>query len=572
MPDTVLPDLTFPSVQLGARETPWDLRPLLYRGGAASNAGKVSGLIEAGTLGAPVLERIELVRALHSAIVDKLAAGGSRASQVGVIEALRAFFAWADESGVHMDLSRVAKTYVEWSDHLLRRARMDKGYSMRTAYGTALRVSNVLDRVLDRATPLVQVTRLSKGTARKVALSTRADKQNLSWTFAFGHLLQDLCDALTTETVWGPLPVRVVLRNGKELVDWSGMKKPKARPANWEDDPKKRYAVRASEASRQAYTDDKTLKTRYPLTNLRVEAELLMFVGQTGMNLSQAHALKLKDFFYSSDIDGYKVRDRKERRQGEVLFEVFKEYRPHFERYLAWRREFFPRDERLFPFVTASRADHEPTQLSRTRKTCERLGVKFVPPSALRSARVNWLLRRSGDADLTAEMAQHSKETLLRVYERPSLQRAVSETLRFWAKNDPALSRTTPVAPGECTGVPKAVPGIPVGAQEPDCVRASGCLWCEHHRDVDSLDHVWALATFRHLKVIETSRYRLPPGDEKARPADHAVARLSDKLRWFRESNDTRRSWVEEALARVEEGNYHPDWEQTVVSAEGALQ
>jgi len=36
--------------------------------------------------------------------------------------------------------------------------------------------------------------------------------------------------------------------------------------------------------------------------------------------------------------------------------------------------------------------------------------------------------------------------------------------------------------------------------------------------------------------------------------------RLSDKLRWFLESNKQRQGWVDEALARVEEGNYHPDW------------
>ena len=33
-----IPDLTFPQVELGRRETPWDLLPLLYRGGGAANA------------------------------------------------------------------------------------------------------------------------------------------------------------------------------------------------------------------------------------------------------------------------------------------------------------------------------------------------------------------------------------------------------------------------------------------------------------------------------------------------------------------------------------------------------
>lgn len=34
MCDIELPDLTFPMVRLGPNETRWDLRSLLYRGGA----------------------------------------------------------------------------------------------------------------------------------------------------------------------------------------------------------------------------------------------------------------------------------------------------------------------------------------------------------------------------------------------------------------------------------------------------------------------------------------------------------------------------------------------------------
>lgn len=569
-----IPDLTFPQVELGRRETPWDLLPLLYRGGGAANAGKVAGLISSGALGAPLMERVELVVALHSAIAGKLAGGSSQVTQVGAIESLRAFFAWADQSDQVLTLKTVGEAYLHWADYLLHRARVKKELSLTSAYGTALRVSKALDGVLERATPLIGLTRLIPPARRKTARGVQADKQNLAWTFAFGRLLQDICDALTLKVIWGPLPVRIALRDGGELIERSGLKAPrktpKKIPASASEASKQRYQERAAEATRAAYIEDRTLRTRYPLTNLRIEAELLMFVGQTGMNLAQAHKLQLSDFHYSSDIDGYKVGDRKNRRGGEVLFEIYREYRAHFERYLAWRRELFPGDPRLFPFVTRSRAEAEPSQLSRMRKTCEKLGIAFVAPSALRNTRINWLLRRSGDADLTAEMAQHSKETLLTVYEAPSLQRAMGEALRFWSKTDPALARTVPVAPGECDGVPTPVADLPKDAPKPDCVRASGCLWCDHHRDIDSLDHVWALGCFRQLKVIEISKYHPPEKDEARHPAEHAVNRLSDKLRWFKESNAVRRGWVEEALARVEEGNYHPDWAELIESAEGA--
>lgn len=63
------------------------------------------------------------------------------------------------------------------------------------------------------------------------------------------------------------------------------------------------------------------------------------------------HQQKLASFTYVSHTNGYQVKDRKHRRGGEVLFEIYADYKPHFERYLAWRRELFPDSELMFPFV-----------------------------------------------------------------------------------------------------------------------------------------------------------------------------------------------------------------------------
>lgn len=347
MHDVVLiPPLTFPRVRLGPRETPWDLLPLMYRGGASANVRKAADLIRSGKLGQPVMERLGLVRQLHEAIDAKLAGGGRPATQLGVITALREFFEWGDSFGLRLALDSVVEGFVHWTDALLHRTRVLKTISAVSAYNLALRVSNVLGEVLDRATPLIRLSRLTKPPSRKSALGIKVDKQNLEWTFSFGHLLQDLCDGLTLATIWGDLPARVPLRNGGELVDWSGMKTGRVRRTTKSHASKIRYADKVREEARAAYVAERTMRTRYPLVNLRLEAELLMFVGQTGMNLGQAHKLQLVNFYYSSDIDGYKVGDRKERRGGEVQFEIYREYREHFERYLSWRRQLFPDDRR----------------------------------------------------------------------------------------------------------------------------------------------------------------------------------------------------------------------------------
>ena len=81
-------------------------------------------------------------------------------------------------------------------------------------------------------------------------------------------------------------------------------------------------------------------------------AELLVFVAQTGMNVAQAHNLRCTQYSYKSMVDGYEVRNYKERRKGEVLFEIFAEYKVIFNAYLEWRKEVFgATTDRLFPFV-----------------------------------------------------------------------------------------------------------------------------------------------------------------------------------------------------------------------------
>lgn len=567
-----LPDLTFPDVKLGANETPWDMRPLLYKGGAKVLVNKVAGMIDAGELGPPLVERIELVEKIHEEIRSSLTEGGSKETATTKFYSLRAFIGWADSAAQPLSLDTVASIYVHWSDHLLHRVRVVKDLSEATAYHSGMTVGSVLDDVLERGSSIIKTTRLTRPPRKRRFRGVEADKQNLQETFAFGYMLLDIMDGLSLDSLWGPLPVRIPLRTREELVEWSGLVSPEQ--LRWANPESRSHRHKAKESVRVRanYEADRTLRTRYPLVNLRIEAELLFFISQTGMNLAQANQLKVRHFSYSSTIDGYLVRDYKHRRKGEVLFEIFAEYKSLFERYLAWRKAVFPGDSDglLFPLVRkGGRAEDTVPHINRIRQICKRLETQFISPSQLRNTRINWLLRRSGDADLTAEQAQHTKQTLIRVYEEPSLQRTMTEVVRYWQATDPSI---TPPAPGVCTGSPMSVDGIPPGATQPDCIRPSGCLWCKHHRDVDSLDYIWSVSSFRHLKNLELAKYH-PPQKENwpTHPALFAIERLSDKLRWFQHSNNMRREWVEESLARVEEGDFHLAWCDLIRSVEGGI-
>nr|WP_325169700.1 hypothetical protein [Pseudomonas aeruginosa]UGK55780.1 Hypothetical protein [Pseudomonas aeruginosa] len=60
--------------------------------------------------------------------------------------------------------------------------------------------------------------------------------------------------------------------------------------------PQNQAQIEASLAARAAHDADRTLRTRFPIVNLRIESELLMFIAQTGLNLQQAHTCGLSSF------------------------------------------------------------------------------------------------------------------------------------------------------------------------------------------------------------------------------------------------------------------------------------
>lgn len=572
MLDVAIPDLTFPMVQYGRTETPWDLRILLYKGGARADLKTVFNKIAAGELGRPLIDRIELVKRIHEEMTAMLVGGRSENTAYSALRQLTNFFAWSDNFDKVLSLDSVEDTYRDWCDFLLNRQRL-KAIKASSAYNLGLRVSGILDAVLERSRPLILTTQLKKK-HRKRAVGAAADKQNLSDAFAFGHLCLDIIDSLSLEAIFGPLPVKIRLRDGRVLDQWSGLRNP-ARIISLQPGYTHKRNQKRCLQQRAAWEADRTLHTRYPLVNLRMMAELMVFISQTAMNVSQAHNLRCTQYTYRSTIDGYEVRDFKPRRKGEVLFEIFSEYKTIFQNYLTWRDKVFGETtDRLFPFIrTMGARETRKLDYERLRyDICLPLGIPFVSPQKLRRTRVNWLLRQSRNPEQTAEQVQHTKQTLLRHYEIPNLQFAQVEIIQFWKKNDPRLDgkRLSCPAIGVCDGVPKPLPDLPPEAPKPDCTQPSGCLFCEHHRDIDSADYVWSTASMRYLNLIILQRLR-PTVKGKDSALLHSVEltleMLTAKLKWFNESNDKRRSWVEEAIEKLDEGKYHAHWHYLIESA-----
>lgn len=294
---------------------------------------------------------------------------------------------------------------------------------------------------------------------------------------------------------------------------------------------------------------------------------MLMLMGQPGVNLAQVHKLRMDEWRYKPANDGYEIRTYKHRRWGPVVFQIYSGFRPQFERYLNWRKTIFKNDPDglLFPFLgrggtQPQRRSDKPPSFDSLRAACKRAGITFVTPTALRSTNVNWMLRETQNPDLTAEEKQHAKQTLLKVYETPSLQRAMVQIQLFWAEYDPAQAA---VGPGSCANKrPEAVPSTPKFSPKPDCQLPAGCMFCTHQRDIDSFDYVWSLVSFRLLKSFELCA----PGQVESKknqgqhPAEAVIQRISEKLISIKASSTERMQWLNEALIRIDEGRYHPAW------------
>lgn len=564
MLDRVLPDLRVHSIPTGSHGSGWDLARYLFRGAAAMRRTGVDECIEQGQLGPIHGERLELLKAIHAEIEG---ASTSAASKEGLMNGLSKFIEWVDERGDSLSLATARSIFLGYADHLRHRVAV-KGVKQSSAQNYVRMLSWLLGPVLDPHTPraaaaLQELAGIRKSKRHRRSRGLQADKQHLDDTFAFGHFLADVCAALTVEAVRGALPLDIPIRAGQETLRVAGgLKKADLDP----DDLKHAYLREIALRSRAALAPEADVKqARSALINLRINAELLIFVAQSGMNLAQVQDEPRAEYRWQTDDQDYLVRAvYKGRRQGVAKFAVFRDYRDHFQRYLDWLDALGLNDgdERLFPILhTRMLPGRQRVRSATLRAYCESLGIPFVSPRTLRNTRVNWLLRRSRDPDLTAEMAAHTVETLLRVYEEGDLQSASQEIGKYHAENDPTLTKTPRTIPICLKGDegPRPLPEIPEEAPQPDCVTPEGCLWCEHFRDVMTPDYCWRLASHRFLKSLEVALF-LPPESQPLHPGNLVIERLSGKLRAIAARSAVCAEWVKEAKERVREGEYHPDW------------
>lgn len=558
----------------------YDLRRFLYprpysKNGKALDARWFFRMIDEGALGPAKMERLELVIAIKEVIEFKLARGGATASTDSYLAVLQLFFDFCHNNSKFITIENVEEIYLEYCEYLFQKSHIKHPFlSKKAAYGYGTKLSNLFGEILEIPVgiELIGRSRLSNPETAIKAVSKVANKQNLEDTAKMGGFLVDLISGITIDKIYGDLPFSVSIRDGlvenNEISLNLNVFKPGCEnllllPADQMTSLQKGYAKQILKA-RKRVDSIKGTKRHY-FVSLRISAEFFVFIAQTGMNVSQARLLSRSKFKYKPLGESWEVKAYKHRRGGEVSFKIYKSYKTFLQEHMKFVEHFFPDSKLLFPWhnTGGSPSESQGFTYQSLYKLLKKHGIPWISPQNLRKTRVNWCLRRSGgDVALTAEMHQHFVETLRENYERPSLQRAMIELTRFWKKNDPIKEREIKVSliSGICNGVPVVTADKPAAVVAPNCGNQSGCLWCQNLRDLDSFDYVWSLASFRHLKTIEAAGVYL----RGVVPTDLVIGRLSEKIEWYRQASRKRAKWVNEAEARIAEGDYHPHWSRII--------
>ena len=527
-----------------------DLSRWLIKGSAGIDSKWFYRDATAKTWQRAIKDRLPFIKAVRDHFNYEVTRGTAESSVNSGISAMNVFMKWVDGNDIklHKDDKNLEAAFLAFDEYYYLRAWGKKEITPRSAYSTVFTVSQCISKILERPVhaQLKYQSRTLKSYKhpRKTSISRSAEKQHLGDARAFGYYCIDIADAITIESVYGQLPITA------NTLRPDGSKKVIKIPSGLVDNLKSEHKNVSRIAETLCKPTSHIRHHRKALIKIRLLAELVIFVYQTGINVSQAIQIERKSFSYKlQGNNDWVVTCHKGRKQGPVSFTIYKEYRERFKKLIKFVDHFYSKNHQLFPLSSKSSKKRGTVNYRVLKHHTTRDGIPWVPLKIARNTRANFLDRMTGDPNLSAEMSQHTKEVFLQNYKKPSQQRSMAALTDFWKKAPISLINSG------CEAKPEPTSDKPSSVINPNCTNESGCLWCKSHRDINSEDYVWSLATFRHLKLIEANQPIM-----REIPADLIIERLSDKLKAFEERNEQSQKWVKEARMRIEESFYHPTW------------
>ncbi|HUD40581.1 MAG TPA: hypothetical protein VMR06_01130 [Dokdonella sp.] len=541
----------------------YDFQAFMHRGGAKLSplksvdelARRRSGPIQKG--------RIELVRALHEAYLERKEAGAAQITLGSTIVAIRMFWRFCDAQDLRfrgtafLPVQRAISSFATDLVAQYRKGRLQE----RTAGQIAWSALGLLAGALD----LSSVQLIGRTTMPRVNPGTQAcahEKLDLAVVDAFLKDLRLLIASLS-DRMFGSFPIRIDLSDDKTFLYFGFGPKPVGGVHSfkgWNAKRIEKFKLKNADIS---------FERRQPIIQLRVQAECLRFIEATAMNLAQVLELTVGQIEYQSYSGEYELSGFKHRAGHDIVVRISKPYRPAFDRYLEFRRKIFGSHETLplFPFFgrEGSQSKYVATRGFRSlQRIFQSVDRKFVPPSLLRFAkgqRVIRLAATGGDLAAVSSVLQNTVEVVMRSYLVGSQQMATIEFLKFLKVISERRARHQVRVGGDCKrpDKPQAIPGLSEGSPSPDCINPAGCFFCQHYRGVKSKEYLHRILSYRAFLRLRSgmSASSTVMVDEVVIPT---IERINDFVEEVAGSSERLRHESEEIVEAVDNGDYHRSW------------
>lgn len=537
----------------------YDLRKLMFWGGA-NLPPKLKDFSEISKLVGPIVEnRIPFVIELHKTLQTSISAG-VRQTTIGMkVAILRTFFSFSESKNIDLSLCfESAKAAVShWIQYQWQRIRIG-AITENTGHTYAWPVISTLAEIFNCSSEEL-IGRVTLPRANRDGRTN--EKVDLQAVDHFLDDLEDIVNSLNLNAIRGPWPIAINFRTGEEVLYNGAGSYAQKLPVQTSRSPH-------NKSRRKKRNNDSSYASRKKIINLRVNAEILLFIGATGANLQVTMDLKVQDLKYQSFGDQYKVTGFKNRKHDSLEIRIPKSYRTKLENWLTFRTMVFEGIcvENLFPILDANLTEVKiegERGFRPLEKIFNRAGKKRIPAMVLRYARAQKLIRSEAvgkDLSKVATELQHGLPTLLKSYIKGSQQTASIELTQYFKHLKDADARNNLRVGGSCNSPnsPRSIDSTSNSHPEPDCINPSGCLFCTHYRSIDDFDYIHTILSYQEFLKM---RLRLAGSSKAVDPMIlSAIEKITEHISYVMSMEGKISADAKLAAGLIENDHFHPKW------------
>lgn len=552
-------------LQYGTHEIPWDLSIYLYAGASLEHRSTIAKSIQEKKYGEICKHRVQFISNIFDYLEYRIQSGSTRSTITTLLTRLTIFIKWCDKNNRDLSIDSFVEDFIAWANAekiRVKRENLDEHSTrkMCSMVANILSKSQEVESFPNGTSLLVRTQFNYKPKSEKDETNLASDSQIVE----FGELIKLIIRQLNIETIRGELPITLKISKDKEILLKCGFVGSSKGTENMKTYERKLYLNLRRQL--QPYEHILDSYHRLFLVNLRIEAELYLFISQSNMNLSQAISMKQSEFRMMLQDDEYEVFTvYKNRRQGESTFRCYKDYRTIFLTYLQWLKDVgFTSTDSLFPFLiekkSVIRIQGKKINLRRLRVLCEETGISHISPQKLRTFKSNWLFRNSDDKSVVVALMSHDRKTFERHYRKQNKLESMKELGKYNSQD--LVKLAIGLCASHCQN-PENDKTIETTILS-DCISPEGCLFCVNHKDIRSYDYCFKLISHRYLKQLELT---LNPYQGK-HPAKEIISRIEQKIDRLKELGSSEKQWIVKAEASIMSGDYHTDWSDTILLLE----